>query len=49
MFADVILRWITQQGIVVVTGSMEQTYDLEDEAVFKFNLTAVEMATIDGL
>ena len=47
--ADVIMRWITQQGIVVVTGSMKQEYDLEDEAIFKFNLTAVEMATLDGI
>ena len=34
----VLLRWVVQQGVVVATGSMEQAYDLQDEAIFRAQL-----------
>ena len=38
-----------QQGVVALTGSESQAYDLEDMAIFTFNLTQTEMATLNGM
>lgn len=40
---QVVMRWVTQKGIPVVTASNVSEYDLEDIAIFDFNLTDAEM------
>ena len=41
------MRWITQQGIPLVTASDSLQYDQEDLALFSFNLSNAEMEAID--
>ena len=47
--AQVALRWLVQQGIVVVTSSNEAAYDQADLALWDFQLTETEMATLAAL
>jgi len=47
--AQVALRWLVQQGIVVVTSSNEAAYDQADLALWDFQLTDAEMATLAAL
>ena len=44
----VVLRWITQQGIPLVTASDSLQYDQEDLRMFSFMLSDEEMLAIDG-
>ena len=44
---QVVLRWVTQKGIPIVTASNVSAYDLEDMAIFTFNLTETEMKELD--
>ena len=43
----VVLRWITQQGIPLVTASDSLQYDLEDLDMFSFRLSDAEMKEVD--
>lgn len=45
---SVMMRWITQLGIPVVSASNISAYDLDDIAMFTYNLTAAEMAAISA-
>eukprot|EP01052_Picozoa_sp_SAG31_P003862 SAG31_NODE_153_length_22196_cov_24.963570_7_plen_655_part_00 len=47
--AQVLIRWVTQQGIVVVTGSTELAYDREDINSFGFVLSGTEMAQLSAV
>jgi len=44
---QVVMRWVTQKGIAVVTASNVSAYDIEDMAIFNFNLTDDEMKELD--
>ena len=44
--AQVALRYVVQQGIVAVTSSNVEEYDVSDLEVFEFELSAQEMATL---
>lgn len=46
---QVILRWLLQRGITVIPKSVHQERMAENLAVFDFELTAAEMATLAGL
>ena len=43
------MRWVSQQGIVVVTGSTRLDYDQEDIDQFGFRLSASEMARLSAV
>ena len=47
--AEVLLRWIIQQRVVSVTGSMSAVYDAEDVNIFDFVLSDDEMQTLAKL
>ncbi|MEH7112352.1 aldo/keto reductase [Neobacillus niacini] len=47
--AQVILRWDLQHGVVTIPKSIKETRIIENSNVFDFELTAEEMAKIDGL
>ena len=47
--AEVLLRWIVQQKVVSVTGSMSSVYDGEDVNIFDFVLSDEEMQTLAKL
>jgi diketogulonate reductase-like aldo/keto reductase len=42
----VVLRWITQSGIPLVTASGKKEFDIADMDIFLFNLSATEMAAV---
>ena len=42
------MRWVTQLGIPIVTASNISAYDLDDIAMFRYNLTEREMAAISA-
>ena len=44
---QVVMRWVTQKGIPLVTASNVSSYDLEDMDIFSFNLTDREMDELD--
>jgi diketogulonate reductase-like aldo/keto reductase len=47
---QVTFRWIVQQGIVLVTASVNPSHMAEDlDSLFAFSLTDSEMATLSGL
>jgi diketogulonate reductase-like aldo/keto reductase len=46
--AQVALRWITQQGAVIVTSASKPAYMTEDLALFGFELSGTEMALLSG-
>ena len=46
---QVVMRWITQLGIPLVSASNVTAYDVEDTEIFAFNLTDSEMATLSAL
>ena len=45
---QVVMRWVTQKGVPLVTASNVSAYDLEDINIFGFNLTAREMDELDN-
>jgi diketogulonate reductase-like aldo/keto reductase len=47
--AQVALKWSVQHGYPYVTASPTLEYDREDLDLFRFNLTAAEMATLDAI
>jgi methylglyoxal/glyoxal reductase len=47
--AQVILRWDLQHGVVTIPKSIKEPRIIENSNVFDFELTAEEMAKIDGL
>jgi diketogulonate reductase-like aldo/keto reductase len=47
--AEVLLRWVVQQGVVSVTASLVEAYDQQDVGIFDFALTAAEMAVLAAL
>ncbi|QND45845.1 aldo/keto reductase (plasmid) [Rhizobium lusitanum] len=47
--AQVVLRWIVQQGLVVLSKTVSETRAQENAAIFDFELTAEEMAAIHAL
>jgi diketogulonate reductase-like aldo/keto reductase len=47
--AAVALRWVTQQGVLLVTSSNNAAHDADDLASFGFNLTDSEMASLGAL
>ncbi|ETY72568.1 2,5-diketo-D-gluconic acid reductase [Lactiplantibacillus fabifermentans T30PCM01] len=46
---QVILRWLTQRGIVVIPKSVHESRIIENAAIDDFELTAAEMATMRTL
>lgn len=47
--AQVALRWIAQQDIVVVTSSDKATHDEGDLGIFDFELSGDEMARLTAV
>lgn len=47
--AQIILRWETQQGLIVIPKSVHESRMLENAAIDDFDLTADEMAQISSL
>eukprot|EP01052_Picozoa_sp_SAG31_P015010 SAG31_NODE_953_length_10799_cov_4.245657_1_plen_65_part_00 len=47
--AQVVLRWIIQQGHLLATSSDKASWDREDLDLFDWELTAAEMATLSAL
>ena len=47
--AQVILRWIVQQGHVLATSADNAEYDQEDMDLFSWSLTASDMATLTAI
>lgn len=47
--AQVALRWLVQQDIIVVTASNEIAYDEADLDIFDFSLTSDEMSTLANI
>jgi diketogulonate reductase-like aldo/keto reductase len=47
--AQIILRWLTQRGIIVVSKSVRKDRMLENLDVLNFELTAEEMRSIKAL
>lgn len=47
--AQIVLRWIVQQGLAVLSKTVSETRAQENAAIFDFELTAEEMAAIHWL
>ena len=47
--AQVILRWDIQNGVIVIPKSVKEHRIRENADIFDFELSAEDMATIDGL
>eukprot|EP00927_Polykrikos_kofoidii_P009089 TRINITY_DN1376_c0_g1_i3.p1 TRINITY_DN1376_c0_g1~~TRINITY_DN1376_c0_g1_i3.p1 ORF type:complete len:311 (+),score=56.02 TRINITY_DN1376_c0_g1_i3:83-1015(+) len=47
--AQVALRWLTQQSVVVVTASMKASHMATDLDIFDFTLSDTEMATLTAI
>ncbi|TDX66850.1 diketogulonate reductase-like aldo/keto reductase [Methylosinus sp. sav-2] len=47
--AQIFFRFLTQQGILCLTGTSSQEHMRDDLAIFDFSLTAEECATLDAL
>jgi diketogulonate reductase-like aldo/keto reductase len=47
--AQVILRWDLQHGIVTIPKSTKEQRIIENAAIYDFELSAGDMAQIDGL
>ena len=47
--AQIVLRWITQQGLVVLSKTVSEDRALENAGIFDFALTQDEMAAIHAL
>lgn len=47
--AQIILRWETQQGLIVISKSVHESRMIENAAIDDFDLTADEMAQISSL
>ena len=46
---DVVMRWVTQLGVPLVTASDSMQYDVSDIGIFDFELTSDEMHTLSAL
>ena len=47
--AQILFRYLTQQGVVPLTGTRSQTHMREDLAIFEFELGAHEIGTLDAI
>jgi diketogulonate reductase-like aldo/keto reductase len=47
--AQILMKWVVQQGAMVVTGSMSSDYDREDAGLWGWNLTDAEMHRLAAL
>lgn len=47
--AQILVRWDLQRGVVTIPKSVKQAHIISNAAVFDFELTADELAYIDGL
>ncbi|BBU60764.1 D-xylose reductase III [Methylosinus sp. C49] len=47
--AQIFFRFLTQQGVLCLTGTSSQEHMRDDLAIFDFSLTAAECATLDAL
>jgi diketogulonate reductase-like aldo/keto reductase len=47
--AQIVLRWIVQQGLVVLSKTVSESRAMENAAIFDFALTQDEMAAIHAL
>jgi diketogulonate reductase-like aldo/keto reductase len=47
--AQILFRYLTQVGVVPLTGTRSETHMREDLAIFDFELTDMERAAIDGV
>jgi 2,5-diketo-D-gluconate reductase A len=47
--AQILMKWVVQQGALVVTGSMSEDYDREDAGLWGWDLTAAEMGRLAAL
>jgi diketogulonate reductase-like aldo/keto reductase len=47
--AQIVLRWIVQQGLVVLSKTVSESRAMENAAIFDFALTQYEMAAIHAL
>ncbi|MFT4181322.1 MAG: aldo/keto reductase, partial [Rhizobium sp.] len=47
--AQIVLRWIVQQGLVVLSKTVSEARAIENAAIFDFALSADEMAAIHAL
>ena len=47
--AQVVMRWVTQLGVPLVTASENAKYDREDMGIFDFELSQAEMETLTAI
>jgi diketogulonate reductase-like aldo/keto reductase len=47
--AQILFRYLTQIGIVPLTGTRSETHMREDLSIFDFELTSVECGAVDGI
>lgn len=47
--AQILFRYLTQTGVVPLTGTRSETHMREDLAIFEFELAAPELAALDAL
>lgn len=47
--AQVILRWIVQQGHILATSADNEEYDQEDMDLFSWSLSPADMATLSAI
>ena len=47
--AQVLLRWALQKGVVVIPKANSEARAVENTSLFHFELSADEMAALDGL
>lgn len=48
-FIQIILRWHVQNGVIPLVRSMSKEHQLENISIFDFELSAEDMALIDGI